>query len=270
MRRYSQIHFFKYPVEIRGILLYDKRKSIGVVNMNEKLEKLLAETEALDFHLTSDKLYALKPRLKLLAESILKTDKYNSLIDGIGIYEEEKVQGIIKLMIENYEINNMNNDIPENSKSYQSLNKKDNKEGKIFIVHGHDGELKYNVSNWLHEIGLSPIILHERANGGVTSIIQKIKENSDVDCAIILMTADDEGKAINEPNYKKRARQNVVLEAGYFIGKLGAERVIILRDEEIETPGDLGGCIYIIADRYDGWRDKVKKEFKTMGINYQE
>lgn len=238
--------------------------------MNEKLEKLLAETEALDFHLTSDKLYALKPRLKLLAESILKTDKYNSLIDGIGIYEEEKVQGIIKLMIENYEINNMNNDIPENSKSYQSLNKKDNKEGKIFIVHGHDGELKYNVSNWLHEIGLSPIILHERANGGVTSIIQKIKENSDVDCAIILMTADDEGKAINEPNYKKRARQNVVLEAGYFIGKLGAERVIILRDEEIETPGDLGGCIYIIADRYDGWRDKVKKEFKTMGINYQE
>lgn len=144
----------------------------------------------------------------------------------------------------------------------------DNK--KIFIVHGHNETLKYNVANWLREIGISPIILHETANRGTTSIINKIEENSEVGCAIILMTADDEGKAVKENQYKKRARQNVVFEAGYFIGKLGPERVIILKENDVDIAGDLLGCVYIEADPYNGWRDQVKREFKAIGIQYKE
>ena len=151
--------------------------------------------------------------------------------------------------------------------SNKKLSQKDNK--KVFIVHGHDESLKYNVCSWLYELGLEPIILHEQANGGIKGVLQKIKDNSDVACAIILMTADDEGKAVTEANYNKRARQNVVFEAGYFIGKLGEDRVIILQEEGIERPSDIEECIYIVADKYDGWRDKVRKEFKSMGITYR-
>lgn len=137
---------------------------------------------------------------------------------------------------------------------------------KVFIVHGHDEALKYKVSNWLRELDITPIILHEQANKGVAAIIQKIENNSDVGCAIILMTGDDMGRAVEEKKNKKRARQNVVFEAGYFIGKLGTERVIILEEEGIESPGDLEGCVYIIADKHDGWKVSVKKEFEEIGI----
>lgn len=139
---------------------------------------------------------------------------------------------------------------------------------KVFIVHGHDGELKYKMSDWLHRIGLEPIILHLAPNCGVVSIIDKIRQNDDVDCAIVLMTADDEGKAKEDECLNKRARQNVVFEAGYFIGKLGLDRVIMIYDEGIEAPGDLSGCVYILADPFDGWKEKVREEFRKMNINY--
>ena len=97
---------------------------------------------------------------------------------------------------------------------------------KIFIVHGHDEALKYQLSNWLREIELEPIILHEQANGGVTSILGKLERYSDVDCAIVLFTADDEGYEKGKPKERKlRARQNVVFEAGLFVGRLGAKPV---------------------------------------------
>lgn len=178
--------------------------------------------------------------------------------------------GIIETAMEDIQFDN-----PENKTDRQITNnvtvesdknllQKDKK--KIFIVHGHDVSLKYNLYGWLYRIGLKPIILHEQANGGVKGVLQKIKENADVACAIILMTADDEGKATGEKDYKKRARQNVIFEAGYFIGKLGENRVIILQDEGIERPSDIEECIYIVADEHDGWREKVRTEFKAMGI----
>ena len=178
--------------------------------------------------------------------------------------------GIIETAIEDIEFDNSENgedrQITNNVtvESDKNLLQKDKK--KIFIVHGHDVSLKYNLYGWLYRIGLKPIILHEQANGGVKGVLQKIKENADVACAIILMTADDEGKATGEKDYKKRARQNVIFEAGYFIGKLGENRVIILQDEGIERPSDIEECIYIVADEHDGWREKVRTEFKAMGI----
>lgn len=68
---------------------------------------------------------------------------------------------------------------------------------------------------------------------------------------------------------KLRARQNVVFEAGLFVGRLGAKRVIMLYDNGVEMPGDLGGCIYTEADKYGGWKEQLRKEFNAMGIEYK-
>lgn len=146
----------------------------------------------------------------------------------------------------------------------------DNMKSKVFIVHGHDDILKYKLSDWLRKNNIDPIILHEQPNSGIVSILEKLEKYSEVDCAIILFTADDIGSKKNEPEkLAPRARQNVIFEAGLFIGMLEREKVIMLCDKDIELPGDLSGCIYIEADENDGWKEKLRTEFDNIGIKYK-
>lgn len=134
---------------------------------------------------------------------------------------------------------------------------------RIFIVHGHNSEIKEALARLIENQGLQAIILHEQVNQGKT-IIEKFERNSDVGCAICLFTADDIGKANNSNKQQPRARQNVVFEAGYFLGKLGRERVILLADKEVEIPSDLQGVLYIGTG---DWRFNVLKELKNLGYS---
>lgn len=134
----------------------------------------------------------------------------------------------------------------------------------IFIVHGHNNEIKINVARTLEKLGLNPIILHEQANAGKT-IIEKFEEHSNVGFAIILLTDDDFGKAKKEENLNHRARQNVILEMGYFIGKLGRNRVCPLYTNGVELPSDLYGLLYTEIDSAENWKIKVAKELKAAG-----
>ena len=132
---------------------------------------------------------------------------------------------------------------------------------KIFVVHGHDGELKYAVARLVEKQGLYAVILSEQANKGKT-IIEKFEENSDVSGAICLFTADDFGRAKADSNEQPRARQNVVFEAGYFMGKLGRNHVVIIAEKGIELPSDLQGIVY--TDKAN-WEVEVLKELNAMG-----
>lgn len=138
---------------------------------------------------------------------------------------------------------------------------------KVFIVHGHDSLMKEKTARTLSKLGLAPIILHEQADGGKT-IIEKFEGNSsDVGYAIILLTADDEGKAKTETDMKARARQNVVFEMGYFIGKLGRNRVLLLLGDGVDKPGDLDGIVYTPIDDSESWKLKLVKELKACNYN---
>lgn len=132
---------------------------------------------------------------------------------------------------------------------------------KIFIVHGHDGELKHSVARIVEKQGIEAVILSEQANQGRT-IIEKFEANSDVGGAICLFTADDVGKAKDASSENSRARQNVVLETGYFMGKLGRKHVVILADSEIEIPSDLSGMVYTNTTN---WEVSLLKDLKAMG-----
>jgi len=151
------------------------------------------------------------------------------------------------------------------SKNMEELDKKMSR--KIFIVHGHDNELKQHVARILEKLDLKPIILHEKPNSGQT-IIEKIERYADeVQFAIILMTPDDEGRVKGDVELKTRARQNVVLEYGYFIGKYGRHRVVCLYKGVEELPSDMHGLIYIDKDNDSGWEYKLGKELKTAGYD---
>jgi predicted nucleotide-binding protein with TIR-like domain len=138
---------------------------------------------------------------------------------------------------------------------------------KIFVVHGHDGEARETVARCLEKLDLEPIILHEMPDKGRT-IIEKFENHSDVPFAVVLLTPDDMGYArdINPEEAKPRCRQNVMLELGYFIGKLGRDKVCALRKEGVEIPSDYQGVLFTDLDSTGGWRLKLAKEIKDAGI----
>lgn len=137
---------------------------------------------------------------------------------------------------------------------------------KIFIVHGHDHGALQSVARYLEKHRFEAIILHEQANSGRT-IIEKIEVNSDVGFAIVLLTPDDLGKAKNEEELSPRARQNVILELGYFIGKLGRDRVCALKSAELEIPSDYVGVVWTEMDKAEAWKFHLAKELKAAGYD---
>jgi predicted nucleotide-binding protein len=137
----------------------------------------------------------------------------------------------------------------------------------IFVVHGRDDGLRETVARFLERLGFEPIILAEQPNEGRT-LIAKFEANAlDVGFAVVLMTPDDyavgpEGGEV--PSTPNRARQNVVLELGYFMGRLGRARVAALYKPGTETPSDIHGLAYVpMSD--DGWRFVLAKELRAAG-----
>jgi predicted nucleotide-binding protein len=136
---------------------------------------------------------------------------------------------------------------------------------RVFVVHGHDDLAKTTVARFVEKLGFEPIILHEQASAGRT-IIEKIEKFSDVGFAIVIYTGDDLGaKSDPKPALQPRARQNVVFEHGFFIAKLGRDRVAALVKGEIETPSDIDGIVYVPLDNGGAWTVAVSKEMKAAG-----
>lgn len=134
---------------------------------------------------------------------------------------------------------------------------------KVFIVHGHDEGARESVARFLSAIGLEPIILHEQANRGMT-VIEKVEANSEIGFAVVLLTPDDVGcekGGTPEP----RARQNVLLELGYFIGRLGRSKVCALKRGHVEIPSDFAGVVWETMDSGAGWKLALGRELRAAG-----
>ena len=139
---------------------------------------------------------------------------------------------------------------------------------EVFIVHGHDDEVKETVARFVERLGLKVTILHEQPSGGQTIIEKLERYAANAGFAIVLFTPDDIGalKDKVEDESKPRARQNVVFELGYFMGKLGRKRVCPLFKGEIEKPSDIDGVIYVPMEGED-WKLRLGQEMKNAGFS---
>lgn len=135
---------------------------------------------------------------------------------------------------------------------------------RVFVVHGHDGEAREIVARFLKTIEFEPVILHEQPNQGRT-VIEKVEANSDVGFAVVLLTADDLGRSVKGEQLEPRARQNVLLELGYFIGKLTRAKVCALKRGELEIPSDFAGIVWEKMDDGNGWKMALARELKAAG-----
>ncbi|MEC1756234.1 nucleotide-binding protein [Schinkia azotoformans] len=146
-------------------------------------------------------------------------------------------------------------------------------DNRIFLVHGRDESTKNQAEIFLRELGLEPIVLHRQADEGQT-IIEKFEKYSDVGYAIILLTPDDigflaenKGKSDEEKNLEYRARQNVIFEFGYFVAKLGRNRVCCLYKEGVTLPNDVSGYIYKkINNSVEEAAFSILKDLKAAGF----
>lgn len=182
---------------------------------------------------------------------------------------KQELINLVNVMIE--ELTLFQKDITRNTLEKQITQPKNN---KVFIVHGHDSELKNDAERFVHEIGLEPIVLHRQVDKGST-IIEKFEENSDVGFVFVLLTPDeitytvDQAELQDEEREKElRARPNVIFEFGYFVGKLGRERVCCLHKGDIVVPSDLSGLIYKkVDDSIESQAYQIIKELKAAGFD---
>jgi hypothetical protein len=137
----------------------------------------------------------------------------------------------------------------------------------IFIVHGHDEAAKQEVARFLERV-VTPkvVILEEQPDLGRT-IIEKFEEHAGkVGYAVVLLTADDEGRKRGEEHLRPRARQNVILELGFFVGVLGRPRVALVYEEGVELPSDIQGVLYLLLDHAGGWKTRLAREMRAVGV----
>jgi predicted nucleotide-binding protein len=140
---------------------------------------------------------------------------------------------------------------------------------KVFVVHGHDSAARKKLAQILEKMGLQPVILHEQADKG-RALIEKLEEDtSDVGYAFVLLTPDDVGSQKGRKGTPKpRARQNVIFEFGYLMGKLGRQRICCLYSGGVERPSDIEGIVYVpfrksVSEAYE----KILKELRAAGYN---
>lgn len=142
---------------------------------------------------------------------------------------------------------------------------------KVFIVHGRDEAMRKAVQAFLHQVGLDDVVLSEAINQGQTIIEKFDREARACGYAIVLFSPDDVGsqKRIGKvvPKLLPRARQNVILELGYFVALLGRPNVFVLTaGSGVETPSDFSGVVYEGYDKAGGWKRRLANELSGVGF----
>ena len=140
---------------------------------------------------------------------------------------------------------------------------------KVFVVHGHDSEAELELKYFLKTVGLQAVVLHEQTGGGTW--LDRLYQHSDVGFAVVLLTPDDVGAAERDRKdgaypLKPRARQNVIFELGFFIAKLGSERVRALRKGDVEILSDYPN-VYIEMDEHGAWKLRLAAELESQQMD---
>ena len=193
---------------------------------------------------------------------VLKADLFQ------GAYEEglARAKATLESMLEEIEEYWPNDGLAlfptdRSSASEQTITK------QVFVVHGRDEGTKNIVARFLETLSLEPVILQEQPNEGRT-IIEKFEEYAQAGFAVILCTPDDVGAlATEQEGLTLRPRQNVVLEWGFFLGRIGRERVCALVKGNVEIPSDYAGVVYIDLDDSGGWNMKLARELSKAGLS---
>ena len=144
---------------------------------------------------------------------------------------------------------------------------KEVRSNKIFVVYGKEDEVSSDVIQTLHKLELEPIIIHEATSQ--KTVIDKIGEYPHVSFAVVVLSPDDLAypKEETAEQAKYRSSQDVILELGYFLGKLGNQNVVAIykKEEDFEVPNGFSGVIWI--EYKTGWYFQLIRELKECSFD---
>ncbi|KIL45170.1 TIR domain-containing protein [Jeotgalibacillus soli] len=267
--------FYHVLIRAKAEGKYKEMFELDIKNEDEVLEDIvipyLQDEEFLfdGYFIKRDKIERIEIKLTEEPSKVLSEYENNNMPSDLIMYvSKEDVVGY-----ERHSKDITKNLLSSAAKELQTSKKENNKvenfidRSKVFIVHGHDELAEGKVARFVEKLGLEAIILHEQANRGQT-IIEKIERYSNVGFGIVLYTPCDVGaKKEEEPQLQPRARQNVVFEHGFLMGKIGRSNVCALVKGGVETPNDISGVVYITMDQNDSWKSKLAKEMRESGYN---
>jgi predicted nucleotide-binding protein len=186
--------------------------------------------------------------------------------DGIVTYEEGQITcrarlGWLMLALKSKILSDIENVTANVSGSPAPSNK------DVFIAHGHNDAVKLELKVYLAALGLNPIILSEQNDLGFT-IVEKFEYfASACSFAFIVMTPDDRAVTRSDRDSRWRARQNVIMELGWFMARLGRDRVVILYSGELELPSDILGVVFLeFKERIDEVADRIHQRLKGVEL----
>jgi hypothetical protein len=144
---------------------------------------------------------------------------------------------------------------------------------RILIIHGRSSDrnkVEKILRDAQHQFRNLPCLIIMQDTGSGTSILPQQFESlaNLVDAAIAVVTPDDIGApAIDEQGnpipvlemkpLQPRARENIWLEVGFFWGRLGREKLLVLGRPEVSVPSDFGGALY---EKYDKSPEEVQEK----------
>jgi predicted nucleotide-binding protein len=136
----------------------------------------------------------------------------------------------------------------------------------VLIIHGHDERNMLVLKDLLHsKLRLpEPVIMAQQMVPGA-SLPEKFERlAASVKFAIALLTPDDLGRAASEKELRPRPRQNTLVEIGWFWGRLGRDRILLLVKEDLELPSDLQGVEYYrFRSKVEDVSEKIREFFEA-------
>lgn len=237
----------------------------------DHLADLWRRSQANQFATTADGLRRWKERAHAVIKSILGKDEASEFYakhagtnwgNPEGTYDQQFTMYIEYLWDLKEEIQKYPHHVVTQQETPATAMKTPAQNRKVFIVHGH-GHLKDAVARVIEKFKLEAIILDEKPGAGNT-LIEKFQKYSDVGYAVVLLAPDDVGGKAGGATHD-RARQNVIFELGYFVGKIGRGRVCLLYVEGVEIPSDYFGVEYVSFDAKNAWKLKLAAELREAG-----
>jgi predicted nucleotide-binding protein len=138
-----------------------------------------------------------------------------------------------------------------------------------FIVHGHDETVLLELKNYIQNTlkWQEPIVLREQPNAGRT-LLEKFEDHAhNVDCVFVILTPDDKTISRGGNDDKRRSRQNVILELGFFCGALDRRsgRILLLHKGTVELPSDISGIAWIdVSKGVAAAGEDIRKEVGSL------
>lgn len=149
----------------------------------------------------------------------------------------------------------------------------------VFLVHGHDLKFRDKVDEYLQTLGIQPVILSKVRGARSRSLLDRFEElATQASFAVVIMSPDDLGASRHQyedperggqHTLKYRARENVILELGFFYGRLGWDHVFVVQKSaehawpDFEKPSDLAGAV---IPPEANWREELAERLREAKL----